>query len=245
MTTGLRYSVVVPAYNEQEYLPRLLSSLQAARAAYREGSEAIELIVADNQSTDATAAVGRSFGCRIASVSKRCIAAARNGGASLARGHVLAFIDADSEVHPETFNAIDDILAAGNIVGGATGVRFERSSAGIRMLSLVLTSIAWTFGAPKTYCGVVFCLRHDFEELHGYDEGRMFAEDADFLLRLRRLGRNRGQRLNRQRVAPALFSMRKFDQQGDWHYFSMLAGVAWDALRGRTHAARRYWYDVR
>lgn len=48
-----RISLVIPAFNEEHYLPRLLDTIDAARARYREGAEAIEVIVADNGSTDA------------------------------------------------------------------------------------------------------------------------------------------------------------------------------------------------
>lgn len=245
MVTVIRFSVVIPAFNEEQYLPRLLRSLHQAREAYEGGADAVELIVADNQSTDGTAAVALAYQCLVIPVEKRCIAAARNGGAAAARGQVLAFIDADSEVHPETFGAIDEILATGKVAGGATGVRFERQAMAITVLSFVLSAMAWFFGVPKTYAGVVFCRREDLEQLGGYDEQRLFAEDADFLFRLRRLARARGQTLNTRRVAPALFSMRKFDQHGDWHYLPAICGVVWDHFRGRSHAARRYWYDVR
>ena len=76
-----RFSVVIPAYNEELYLPRLLDSLDAAIAAYPDGRALVEVIVADNASTDATGAVARERGCAVVPVEKRCIAAARNGGA--------------------------------------------------------------------------------------------------------------------------------------------------------------------
>src|SRR5207248_1252646 len=84
-----RFSLVIPAYNEEAYLPRLLDSVDAARARYAGGPEAIEVIVADNASTDATARLAAERGCRVARVEKRVIAAARNGGAALARGEIL------------------------------------------------------------------------------------------------------------------------------------------------------------
>ncbi|MFB3110649.1 MAG: glycosyltransferase family 2 protein, partial [Gemmatimonadales bacterium] len=105
-----RFSLIIPAYNEEAYLPRLLDTVGIARAAYRDGPDAIEVIVADNGSTDATAEIARASGCRVVSVAKRVIAAARNGGAAVARGALLAFTDADMRIHPETFNAIDEAM---------------------------------------------------------------------------------------------------------------------------------------
>lgn len=245
MALSFRYSVVIPAYNEERYLPRLLTSLHAARTFYAGGPQAIEVIVADNASKDGTAAVARQHGCRVIPVEKRCIAAARNGGAAAASGEVLAFIDADSQLHPDVFNAIDGVLATGNVIGGATGIRFERNSPGIRAMSAMLSCMASLFGVPRTYAGLVFCRRADFELLGGYDDQLLFAEDADFLWKLLQLARSRRQTLNRRRIAPALFSLRKFDEHGDWHYFTFPLRIAWEALHRRTDAARRYWYDAR
>ncbi|UCC49033.1 MAG: glycosyltransferase, partial [Gemmatimonadota bacterium] len=106
-----RLSLIVPAYNEQEYLPRLLDTVDVARERYQGGPEAIEVVVVDNLSTDRTEEMARARGCRVVRVERRVIAAARNGGAHAARGEVLAFVDADSRIHPETFNAIDRALA--------------------------------------------------------------------------------------------------------------------------------------
>ena len=97
-----RFSLVVPAYNEERFLPQLLDSVDGARAAYAGGAGAVEVIVADNDSTDATAAVAAARGCRVASVAKRVIAAARNGGAAVARGEILCFVDADMRIHRQT-----------------------------------------------------------------------------------------------------------------------------------------------
>ena len=69
-----RISLIIPAYNEEELLPRLLDSIDAARATY---GGTVEVIVADNASTDGTAELARRRGCRVVAVEKRAIAAAR------------------------------------------------------------------------------------------------------------------------------------------------------------------------
>ena len=101
----LRFSLVIPAYNEAVLLPALLDSVDAARERYRGGRDSIEVIVADNASSDATAAIATARGCRVAPVEKRLIAAARNGGAAVAQGEIICFIDADSRIHAETFGS--------------------------------------------------------------------------------------------------------------------------------------------
>jgi glycosyltransferase involved in cell wall biosynthesis len=243
MNASPRFSVIVPAYNEERYLPRLLDSVDAARTAYRGGRDAVEVIVADNASTDRTAEVARERGCRVAPVERRAIASARNGGARTATGSVLAFVDADTvSLHPRTFDAVDEALASGRYVGGATGVTLERWSAGLALTFAAMVPLVWITGMDT---GVVFCRRDDFEKVGGYDERRFFAEDVAFLTALRRLGRPRRQTLTRLTQVKAVASVRKFDQHGDWHYFWWIPRALVSMLRdpnGKDSAVERYWY---
>ena len=243
--SSVRFSEIIPAFNEAQLLPRLLDSIDAARSAYHGGREAIEVIVADNSSTDETAEIARSRGCRVAHVSKRSIAAARNGGAQIARGDIFCFIDADSRVHPRTFQAIDQALMSGRFIAGATGVRLERKSAGILLTYCMIVPLVWLTGMDT---GVVFCRREDFRAVGGYDESRLYAEDVAFLYALRCRGRRRGQRLTRLRSVKALGSTRKFDEFGDWHYFSLAVRAGTGLITGKAsdrEIADRYWYKPR
>ena len=215
----IRISLVIPAHNEGRFLPRLLDSVKVAREHYRHEPDSIEVIVADNVSTDDTAAIAQDRGCRVVRVEERRIASVRNGGAATAVGEILCFVDADSEIHPETFNAIEESLVTGRVVAGATGVRMERWSLGIAVTWVLFMPMVWL---TRMDTGVVFCRNEDFLEIGGYDERRFFAEDVQLLWDLRRVGRRRKQRLTRLRGVKALGSTRKFDLHGDWHYISDL-----------------------
>jgi glycosyltransferase involved in cell wall biosynthesis len=241
-----RFSLVIPAYNESELLPRLLDSVEAARQRYRGGRGAIEVIVADNASTDDTARIAREAGCRVEPVARRCIASARNGGASVASGEVLCFVDADCLVHAETFSVIDDGLGD-RVVAGSTGVVPERWTLGLRLTFLLLVGSLRLFGIDA---GVVFCRRADFEQIGGYNEQRLFGEDVELLLAMRRLGRQRTprQRLVRLHGATTITSNRKFDKHGQWHYFvEVMRFLVQRPFRPdfTDRFARRYWYDDR
>jgi len=214
------YSLVIPAYNEEAYLPRLLDTVDAARAQFRLGADAVEVIVADNQSTDETVRVARERGCRVATIEKRCIAAVRNSGAALATGDILCFVDADMRIHPDTFIAIDAEMRTEKYVAGATGVTLERHSPGVLAAMVIIFPMVWAAGMDT---GVVFCRREDFDAVGGYNEELLMAEDVQFLLDLRMLGRTRGQRLVRATSAKALSSTRKWDEHGQWHYFRLIA----------------------
>ena len=238
----IRFSLVIPAYNEEQLLPRLLDSVSVARESWRKGPATIEVIVADNASSDRTAAIAQERGCRVVEVEERRIAAVRNGGAAVAGGEILCFVDADSEIHPETFNAIEESLATGRVVAGATGVYMERWSLGIALTWILFMPMVWL---TRMDTGVVFCREEDFVAIGGYDERRFFAEDVQLLWDLRRIGRKRKQRLTRLRTVKALGSTRKFDIHGDWHYFSDLFGLVPKMLwspRASNDFANKYWY---
>lgn len=209
------------------------------------------MIVADNASTDRTAEIAAERGCRVVTVTKRLIGAVRNGGARVASGEILAFVDADTQIHPDTFNEIDEVLASGRVVGGTTGIRFERSSLGIKLTYALLVFLGLVARGAQNRrdfsvdTGLVFCRRADFEEIGGYREKYLFGEDVWFLVDMRRLGRRRGQRLARGLTASAVFSTRKFDEFGDWHYFSLLFRLPFSVLFRSREWVWRYWYERR
>ncbi len=237
-------SLVIPAFNEEDFLPALLNTVDEARAQYSGDQDAIEVVVADNGSTDRTAEIAADRGCRVATVERRRIAAARNAGARIAQSDIVAFVDADSLIHPDTLNAIDRTLRD-DVIIGATGITMSRWSLGIGVSLALLYPVIYAIGADS---GVVFCRRSDWEEVGGYNERMTFAEDVDFFRRLWKLGRTRGQRFRRTTGARTVTSARKFDRHGDWHYVKAMAlGLVWlatnqEALR---KYAQMYWYDDR
>ncbi|MCU0241819.1 MAG: glycosyltransferase [Vicinamibacteria bacterium] len=239
----MRFSAVIPARNEEQRLPRLLDTLAAASERFAGGSSAIEVIVADNLSTDHTRTIAEQRGCRVVSVAPHVIASVRNGGAAAATGEILVFIDADIRAHVETFGVIDRAMATGRYVAGATGVHLERMSLGLAATYAMLMPLVWLL---KMDTGPTFCRRADFEAIGGYDESLPYAEDVDLLVRLRKLGRQSGRGLARLGAARAIADLRKFDRHGDWHYFKLAAHLAWWWIakrRGRDGFAERYWYS--
>lgn len=88
-------SFVVPARDEEAYLPSTLASVAAMGCAATH-----EVVVVDGGSTDATASIAADHGARVVSQSSGGIGAGRHLGAERARGEWLAFVDADTVVRP-------------------------------------------------------------------------------------------------------------------------------------------------
>jgi lipopolysaccharide/colanic/teichoic acid biosynthesis glycosyltransferase/GT2 family glycosyltransferase len=122
--SGLTYpqvTVVVPAHNAAQTLSLCLAAL--LKQDYP--SSAYEVIVVDDGSTDATAAVARAAGGRVVTQPHAGPAAARNRGAAEARGDLLLFTDADCE---PTSGWISALVApfADPRVAGAKGAYLTR-----------------------------------------------------------------------------------------------------------------------
>ncbi len=88
-------SVVIPAKNEETYLPTTLESVQALDTEIP-----YEVLVVDGNSTDATPSIAASFDVTVLTQAEGGIGAARNRGAAHAAGEWLAFVDADTVVRP-------------------------------------------------------------------------------------------------------------------------------------------------
>jgi glycosyltransferase involved in cell wall biosynthesis len=83
-------SVVIPAYNCERYI------VEAIESALDQSYAPLEVIVLDDHSTDQTLAIAHGFrNVRCVSQKHAGAGAARNRGAALARGALLAFLDAD------------------------------------------------------------------------------------------------------------------------------------------------------
>jgi GT2 family glycosyltransferase len=79
-----------------------------------------EVIVVDDGSTDATAAVAAEYGARVLTTAHRGLAAARNTGLAAAHGEIVAYIDDDARPDPDwlTFLAMSFATTPHVAVGG-------------------------------------------------------------------------------------------------------------------------------
>jgi glycosyltransferase involved in cell wall biosynthesis len=123
-------SVIVPTRNRAASLRVALASLSALEFP----TDAFEVIVVDNGSTDDTAAAAAAFARSHPALSLRTVAepepgllAGRHRGAREARAPLMAFVDDDVEVSPRWLAAVVDAFAdpAVHLVGGPSRPRFE------------------------------------------------------------------------------------------------------------------------
>src|SRR4030095_13204772 len=86
-----------------------------------------EVIVVDNNSTDATAELARGAGARVVFEPINQISRARNAGAIVATGDWLVFVDADTLVSAGTLAEMLALIHTGKYAGGGTRLRYDRT----------------------------------------------------------------------------------------------------------------------
>jgi glycosyltransferase involved in cell wall biosynthesis len=239
-----RFSIIVPAHNEETLLPR---GLDAIRAAISRVGASAEIVVVANRCTDHTESIAEAAGAIVVRDGHRNIAATRNAGVAASAGEIVVTIDADTVMHEDALAEIDRLARAGTFVGGGCRFVLERNSLGLAITTFAVTSATALSGIG----GVMYwCSRDDFDAIGGFDEARRVGEDLDFARRLRRHGRSTKRRFRNVREARAIVSVRKFDTFGDWHYLTQF-GTALahprqlrDMIRGTDSTfVNEYFFD--
>lgn len=97
-----RFSVVIPAYNEEALIGDCLTSL-----TQQDFPGLAEIIVVDNGSQDRTAQIAQSYGVTVIHEQTRGVCAARQRGTLFASGDIVVSTDADTTFGPGWLSRID------------------------------------------------------------------------------------------------------------------------------------------
>lgn len=97
-----RYSIVIPAFNEEMYLGECLASLAA-----QDFPGTVEIIVVDNNSTDGTAEIAAAAGATVLHEARPGVCQARQLGTIAARGQIIVSTDADTTYSTRWLSNID------------------------------------------------------------------------------------------------------------------------------------------
>jgi glycosyltransferase involved in cell wall biosynthesis len=176
-------SIIIPTMNEEDYLPILLTSLKA------QNYKPLETIVADAHSTDRTREIAREAGAKI--VEGGMPGAGRNNGAEVARGGVLLFLDADILFPDKTF--LEKVVKEfeERRLGIATvSIAPIQSGRVIRFAHDVYNFYLRLAGSRRPHAPGFFILvkRDIHEQMKGFDESILYAEDQDYAVRAAKIG---------------------------------------------------------
>ena len=179
-------SVVIPAYNQAEFLPETLQSV------LNQTYQNFEIIVVNDASTDNTTKVMAQFiDPRITYIihkKNQRLSATRNTGIHVSKGEIIFLLDADDLFHPEKLQAHVEFLEKHPEIGVTYNARFElnHSSDSIREMwrpplevSLKDMVLAFPFSPSDTVVrrGWMF-------KVGLFDPNVRTAEDTDFPCRL-------------------------------------------------------------
>lgn len=177
-------SFIVPAYNEELCLAATLDALHSAGRAL---GEQYEIIVADDGSTDRTAAIAEDNGARVVSFTNRQIAATRNSGARESTGELLIFVDADTIVDNQVVLCAVEAMRAG-AVGGGAAFQFDEL---VPLYARIILKITVRFFREAGWAAgcFLFCTRSAFLTAGGFDERYYAAEEIAMSRSLKRQGK--------------------------------------------------------
>lgn len=174
-----KISIIIPTFNEEEYLPALLDSIK------EQEFKDYEIIIADAQSKDKTREISRSYGCVV--VEGGLPAYGRNNGAKIAQGELLLFLDSDL------------ILTEGYLKDAVE--EFENKSLGIAITQMIPLSdkkrdkilhefanrfmiMVESIKPHGAGCYGIISRRELHQEVNGFDESLDFGEDSDYIERI-------------------------------------------------------------
>ena len=226
-------SFVVPAHNEEASVAAAVAAIAAAATA---AGAAHEIVVVDDASTDATAAIAREAGARVIHVQNRQISKTRNDGAREAKGDRLVFVDADTRVNAPVMRAAIAALDAGAVGGGAMP-QFDPGAPKYanRMLRRVVAIMRWMHYAAGCF---FFCRRDAFEAVGGFDERHFAGEEIMLSSALKRRGR---MEILRETV---LTSSRKFANRSYRETIWISLKLMVKGMGGvRRRETTQFWYD--
>jgi glycosyltransferase involved in cell wall biosynthesis len=181
-----KFSIIIPALNEEKFLPNLLASLS------KQTKQDFEVVVVDGSSKDSTVALAYSFQSTLPNL-QVCISKIgnlplqRNIGANATHGEWLVFIDADSILLPYFIERLECFITEKNPDIFTSWFRPDSEVSGDAVFTLIsnlFVENSLVFNRPIAPGPLTVVRRTIFEQVGGYNEALTFGEDYDFTQRV-------------------------------------------------------------
>ena len=229
----MKISIIIPTYNEEEYLPKLLESIKS------QDFTDYEIIVADAQSDDNTREIAKEYGCVV--VEGGLPGPGRNRGAEVAQGEILLFLDSDLEL---TENYLSNVIE-----------EFESEDLGIAITQMTplsekkrdkyLHDLAnWFMIAVENIkphgagCYGIISKKELHDEVNGFDENLSFGEDTDYIERVAEISEFKVLRNARIGV-----STRRLEEEGLYTLLKQYGKSTVNDFRGKRTSAEDLGYE--
>lgn len=182
-------SVVIPAFNEEKYLPRCLKALQ--NQTYPK--DRFDITVVDNNSTDSTPKIASKFGAKVITETQQGHVYSLNTGLKSAKGEILAVTDADTKVSKTWLEQLANIFEDKSVVGvtGSIELDLKSSMKSLAIKQLYDLFLYFNFALKKPHLtGPNMAMRKSaFEKLKEVDTRYKIGGDVEIGMRLRKHGK--------------------------------------------------------
>src|SRR5207253_7465827 len=198
------------------------------------------IIVVDNDSTDSTVNIARSFEAEVINEQMHNVAKVRNVGANQANGDILVFVDADVVVPERLLCCIYEAMSDKLCLGGTVDTNYEPAKYSVKVYLRMWRFIGQVAGMAQG--ATQFCRKDIYDSLHGYDETLYMGEDVDFYWRLKRFAKRCNsyvQYIGDIQVSP---SSRRFDEWFLWRTVVWTNPIFILVFR-RRKSVWKGWYD--
>jgi len=173
------FSIIIPTYNEEEYLPVLLDSIKM------QSFDDYEVIVADANSTDKTREIAESYGCVV--VDGGLPAVGRNKGAEVAKGEYLLFLDSDLELTEDYLRNVLYEFRMEHLGIAITKMKPLSDKVEDKIFHDFANYFMISVEKIKPHgagCYGIIVKKSLHDEVGGFDESLTFGEDTDYIERI-------------------------------------------------------------
>ena len=224
-------TLIVPVWGDDALLVDLINRLPFT-------AKLVEWVVAAVEPSETLRELARSGKIRLVVCGKPSRGAQMNAGAAQARGSLLCFHHADSELGPEHLAALAAAARTDGIAGGAFHRQFDDRHFWMKRWEKLVRRIS-AAAAPLFGDQSIFVKANVFQQMGGFADIPLM-EDVEFSRRLRRMGR----------IAlldpPVWSSPRRFRRLGNLR--TLLLNAAFIGLfyfRVSPHTLHRWYYGER
>lgn len=172
-------SIIIPTYNEEEYLPVLLESIK------QQDFSDYEIIVADADSKDNTVKIAEEYGCIV--VEGGMPAVGRNNGAKVAKGDYLLFLDSDLKLTEDYLAKVIYEFKMERLGIAITQMKPLSKKTEDKLLHDLANLFMISVEKIKPHgagCYGIIAKRELHERCGGFNEELTFGEDTEYIERL-------------------------------------------------------------